>query len=89
MLSMADGWRIEKASELLATQGLRDTMGKILPEYTREKPTIALICLFSVAAVSWGIYYHHNMLFIIGIGHIIGRYLLNRRRIKKFVNNNL
>ena len=61
---------------------------RYIPNILKKRAFMAFICLIGVVAVSYGIHYHDNLVFIIGIGFIIVGYLLIRRRIKGHITDN-
>ena len=54
----------------------------------KNRTLVILICVIGILAVSYGMYYHDNLIFIIGIGFFIVGYLLIRRSIKECIRDN-
>jgi len=53
----------------------------------KQKALILIICTIGIVAVSYGMAKDNNVIFVLGIGFIIGGYLLIRKRIKERIKN--
>lgn len=60
---------------------------KVIQNILKQKALILIICTIGIVAVSYGMAKDNNVIFVLGIGFIIGGYLLIRKRIKEHIKN--
>ena len=53
-----------------------------------EKILTVVICLIGVLAVAYGMLRHNNIVFVIGVGFVIGGFLRIRKKLKESLNKN-
>lgn len=55
---------------------------------TNEKIFTVVICLIGVLAVGYGMIRRNNIVFVIGLGFVIGAYLRIRKKLKESLKKN-
>jgi vacuolar-type H+-ATPase subunit I/STV1 len=71
----------------LSAQRRKGMRQKVIQNILKQKALILIICTIGIVAVSYGMAKDNNVIFVLGIGFIIGGYLLIRKGIKERIKN--